>query len=122
MRASQRYSRSCMLFGPTGSAADALVAVCACFFGAVYDGRRARIEGVGSDTRARACRAERLRLDPVRVLAPYRLEPATFGGASHAPFAPTRRRYSLTIAIATVFLIVKTLSYLGIYNPSGLSN
>jgi hypothetical protein len=31
-------------------------------------------------------------------------------------------QYSLTIAIATVFLIVKTLSYLGIYNPSGLSN
>lgn len=28
-------------------------------------------------------------------------------------------QYSLTIAIFTVFVIVKTLSALGIYNPSG---
>ena len=77
-----------MLFGPTGSAADALVAVCACFFGSVHDGRRARIEGVGSDTLARACRAERLRLDPVRVLALYHPSIQLHVEVSHALSPP----------------------------------
>lgn len=38
---------------------------------------------------------------------------------SHWHLVPRLRRYSLTIAIFTAFVTVKTLSALGIYNPSG---
>ena len=56
-----------------------------------------------------------------RALPRLRLRHSFFRWLSrptHALFPTTRPRYSITISLAVIFLVIKTLSYLGITNFS----